>query len=269
MPQSLETFIELSHRVTSGIALIGVMIMLVWALRAYPVGHLVRKGAWLSAIFMIIEALLGAGLVLFQLTGNNDSPTRAYVIAAHLINTFILLGAITLTAWWASGGRGVRWSMLSPQLRWLFIGTFLMTALLGASGAVTALGDTLFMTSGITPEESPLVAQLIAMRVYHPLIAFATGGLLWLTIHRAQAGQGSFLRRLGNWVLLIYAGQLFVGALNVILRAPVWMQMVHLLISDIIWIGLVIFVAQRAAVPAEESQTDAPPVASSQLSLQS
>jgi hypothetical protein len=62
-PEAVETLIELSHRATSGVALILVLILLIWAFRAYPKGHLVRKGATATAAFILIEALLGAGLV--------------------------------------------------------------------------------------------------------------------------------------------------------------------------------------------------------------
>ncbi|MEZ4836120.1 MAG: COX15/CtaA family protein [Caldilineaceae bacterium] len=99
--------IEFSHRVTSGFALISVIVLLVWAYRAYAPGHVVRRGAMASMVLMIVEALLGAGLVLFELTADNATVARAFAMALHLINTFLLLAAITLTAWWASGGKEI------------------------------------------------------------------------------------------------------------------------------------------------------------------
>ena len=104
----VETIIEFSHRLTSGAALISVLLMLIWAFRAYPKGDPVRAGAVLSMVLMLIEALIGAGLVLFEYVAANVSIGRVYWIAGHLINTFLLLAAVTLTAWWASGGSRLR-----------------------------------------------------------------------------------------------------------------------------------------------------------------
>ena len=105
----LATAIEFSHRLSSGLALILIVGLVVWAFRLYPRGHLVRRGASVSAFFLLTEALLGAGLVLFEYVAANVSVARAYWMAGHLINTFLLLAALTLTAWWASGGQAARW----------------------------------------------------------------------------------------------------------------------------------------------------------------
>jgi heme a synthase len=95
----LATLIEFTHRATSGVALILVLVMYVWARHAHPAGHRVRRGAAASSALIIVEALLGAGLVVFQLVADNDSAFRAVSMGLHLLNTFLLIGAITLTAW--------------------------------------------------------------------------------------------------------------------------------------------------------------------------
>ncbi|HLQ23560.1 MAG TPA: COX15/CtaA family protein, partial [Gemmatimonadales bacterium] len=92
------TLIELAHRVTSGTALLLVAGLFVWSRRVAPRGSVVRRGAALSLVFMLGEALLGAGLVLFALVAHNDSLTRAFSLGAHLLNTFLLLGSLALTA---------------------------------------------------------------------------------------------------------------------------------------------------------------------------
>jgi heme A synthase len=107
----------------------------------------------------------------------------------------------------------------------------------------------------MSPADSPLLATLIELRILHPLIAFAVGGLIWLAIYLAQQGNVvPVLRRTGYALLGVYALQLFLGALNVFLQAPVWMQLVHLLVSDIIWILLTILAAQRLAVSATDTE---------------
>ncbi|MGH8637336.1 MAG: COX15/CtaA family protein, partial [Burkholderiales bacterium] len=54
LPRSptIATIIELSHRVTSGIALVAVLALLVWVFRACRPGHPARTGAVLSTCFM-------------------------------------------------------------------------------------------------------------------------------------------------------------------------------------------------------------------------
>src|SRR4051794_25950294 len=134
---SVETLIELTHRATSGLALLLTVAMLVFAFRNYPRGHRVRHGATLSMIFMITEALVGAGLVLFELVAHNASVARALFMSAHLVNTFILLGVMTLTAWWASGGAPLRLRHQGALL-WLFLACIVGTLILGVSGAIAA-----------------------------------------------------------------------------------------------------------------------------------
>jgi len=247
-PESMEMFVEFTHRLTSGVALLAVVAMLIWAWRAWPAGHLVRKGAMLSLILIIIEALVGAGLVVFEWVAYDTSLARPFVVAIHLINTFLLLGAITLTGWWASGGPALQWRG-QGRLGWALLAAAVGFLVLGASGAVTALGDTLVLTAGLRAEDSPLVAQLIGLRIYHPLLAFATGGLVWLSLRMAQASRPSPQLNRTGWLLLgAFAVQLILGGLNVALKAPVWLQLIHLLLSDTIWILFVFLTAQTLAV---------------------
>ncbi len=258
--EGTEVIIEFSHRVTSGVALLGVIVMLVWALRAYPHGHRVRHGAIASMVFMIIEALIGAGLVLLELVAYNVSIARAYWMAGHLVNTFFLLAAITLTAWWASGGAKLR---LRGQgaLPWVFGLALLSMLILGASGGITALGDTLVLNAGITPEESPVVAQLVSLRIYHPLIAFMVGAVLIVAAVMAVRRHPSpTTRRLALALSALYVVQLMLGALNVALKAPVWLQLVHLFMSNLIWIALVLLAADTLAEEAPARVTVEQPV---------
>ena len=54
------TLVEFFHRGTSGLALLSVILMLILALRRYPKGHRVRKGAVWAMFFMVTESLLSA-----------------------------------------------------------------------------------------------------------------------------------------------------------------------------------------------------------------
>ena len=65
-------------------------------------GHIVRFGAALSGLFLITEALIGAGLVLLKLVVR-DATTWSQSL--HSLSTLALLACLALTAWWASGHR--------------------------------------------------------------------------------------------------------------------------------------------------------------------
>jgi len=103
VPQApqLQTIIEFTHRATSGIALIATVVLALWSAVRFPKGHRVRKVAMLSLICLIMEALLGAGLVLFGFVGKDASPGRAVYLSLHLANTPILLAMLALTAWFS------------------------------------------------------------------------------------------------------------------------------------------------------------------------
>jgi heme A synthase len=265
IPQSptAATLIELTHRVTSGAALVAVVGLFVWSRRAAPARSPVRLGAALSLIFMLGEAVLGAGLVLFELVAHNDSLTRAFSLAAHLLNTFLLLGSLALTAWWASGGAPVQLRGRSAT-PWLVGVGLLGTLLVGMTGAITALGDTLFppasVLSGIRQDASPTAHLLIRLRVLHPAIAVAVGayliafGAIGGTRHGSPVAQ-RLARALGSLVV----AQWIAGLTNIALLAPVWLQLLHLLLADLVWITLVLLGAALLAEPAR-AQARAPVV---------
>ncbi len=253
---SVETLIELTHRVTSGLALVAVVFLLVWARRVYEAGHPARRGAAFAMAFMLGEAALGAGIVLFELVAENESMARALFMAVHLGNTFLLLGALVLTAHWASGGAPLE---LKGQSRRLRLATLSLgcALLIGVSGAVAALGDTLFPASSlgeaIRQDLSPTSHLLIQLRVSHPLIAVMASLVLLHFIGTVRRdGQRPGAKRFANLLNLLIFVQITTGAVNIVLLAPIWMQLVHLLLADLTWIALVLTcAAYLAAVPAE------------------
>lgn len=245
----LETLIEFSHRTTSGVALLLVAAMVPLAWRTFGRGHRVRVMSLVSLGFIIFEALLGAGLVLLEYVAEDTSIARAYWVAGHLINTFLLLAVLTLTAWWGGGAPRLRLRQQPRMLLGTLVAALVGMLILGASGGITALGDTLLLTAGITPEESPLVAALVDLRIYHPLLAFVVGGLVALAAWTARSLRPSIQVNRLMWVLIVtYVVQLMLGAINVVLKAPVALQLIHLLVSDVIWISLVLLAANALAV---------------------
>jgi len=253
---AVETLIEFTHRLTSGAALLAVIGLLVWAWRAYPPGHPARRGAAFSMLFIVTESLLGAGLVLFAWVAQDASLGRAVSMPLHLVNTFLLLAAIVLTAWWASGGADIRLRRGDARL-WWFGGGLLAVVLLGASGAVAALGDTLFpaasLAEGLRQDFSSTAHFLLRLRVFHPLIAGLSGAYLFAlvlgrTLQRRPAGAERFL---GGLLLGLFCLQVLAGITNLLLLAPVWMQLLHLFLADSVWCAFVLYCAAVFAVPAD------------------
>ena len=234
----IATLIEFTHRATTGIALISVVVMAAWAFRAYR-NEPVWRAALASVILILTEALLGAGLVLFKYVGEDASFGRAVYLSAHLINTLLMIGAMALTAWWASGHNAIAWSGTKSRL----LGGALAAALIIAvTGAITALSDTLFpvtsLQAGLAADFSSASPGLLKLRILHPVIAAAAG--LYIAIIAVKIGRA---RRFATTVAALVVLQMAAGMLNLYLLAPIWMQLIHLLLADLLWIALVLFTA--------------------------
>ena len=244
---ALATIIELTHRASSGIDLLLVALLALWAFRAFPRGHAARLGAVLSVVFLLTEALIGAALVLLEHVARNTSPNRAYSLTTHLINTLTLLACLTLTAWWGAGKPRLRVAV--PEARTVLI-TMAAVMILGVTGAIAALGDTLFpaqsLSSGLAQDFDRSANIFVRLRWLHPVIAMAVGG--WLLYFSTAAMRRPATRPYAAALLAATAAQLFAGLLNLAMLAPVWMQLVHLLLADTLWIALVLLAARRLSL---------------------
>ena len=237
----METIIEFTHRMMSGVALVAVAVLWLWSRRNFSRGGRARKMALASVAFLITEALLGAGLVLFNYVDKNQSVGRAFYLSLHLANTLLLLAALALTAWYSRG------APITPGRRSPLVWAALPIAMLVCiTGAIAALGDTLFpatsLVQGLRQDFSGAANFLLRLRVLHPL--FAVLGALYfagVSIHVLRSHQAA---RLATCVLVLALTQLGAGALNVILLAPVWMQITHLLLADLVWIALVLLAVE-------------------------
>jgi heme A synthase len=235
----METIIEFTHRAMSGVALVAVVALWLWSRRSFARGSRVRTMALGSFVFLITEALLGAGLVLFNYVDKNQSVGRAFYLSLHLLNTLLLLGTLALTAWFSREARGRGRS--SP----FAIAALPIAALVAVAGAIAALGDTLFpatsLTQGFHQDFSGAANFLLRLRVLHPVLAvLAAGYFVALSIAVLRARQS----RLAIWVLILTVAQLCAGAINLILLAPVWMQITHLFMADSLWIALVLLTVE-------------------------
>jgi heme A synthase len=266
---TVKTIVEFSHRLSSGLALLLVAGALLWAIIVLlfsvfaPKHRLARDGAAamfliaaVAMLFMLMEAAIGAGLVLFEMVAENKSIARALWVSAHLVNTFLLVGTLAIMAWTATtGGRlNVRGQ---GSISRLFAAAIVATLILGVSGAVSALGATLFpvtsLAEGLKQDLSPTAHVLIRLRFFHPLIAIGVGGLLILTAFFARSRRsGNDVKRWSTALIALVLVQLGAGAINLLLHAPIWLQLIHLLLSDLVWIALVLLGCSALQQPARE-----------------
>jgi len=238
--------IEFTHRLLSGGAILLIATMVIWGFRTTKKGHPVRKGLTAAGILILTEALLGAGLVLFELVEENSTLMRAFAVALHLANTFLLVGSLALTAYWASGGRDIQLKGQGWKV-WLLAGGLVGMLVIGMSGAITALGDTLFpvgsLAEGLLADMDPNAHFLVRLRVYHPVIAVVVAiyslYLARMLLNQNKGMASKFLTAL----VVIGVIQLGVGLTNMLLLVPIPTQILHLFTADLVWITYVLTTA--------------------------
>ncbi len=241
-PEQIETLIEFSHRVTSGLSGAFVLALVVWAFRLPGTTRFTRWMAVLSLAFVLLEGAVGAALVRLDLVGDNASAARAVVIAIHLVNTYALLAFLALTAWGSATGKRLI-LRLHGRAATLLVFALAATVFLSAAGAVTALGDTLFppetLTAGIMQDFDATANFLVRLRVIHPVLALLTSAYLFW-VGQVMLATSAAARRHVFVMYGIVAAQIVAGFVNVVLLAPVWMQVIHLLLADLLWLTLVL-----------------------------
>jgi heme a synthase len=255
---AVATAIEFTHRATSGLALVLVVALFAWSRRAFPRGHAGRRAAAASLGFIVLEALLGAALVLFGWVAKDASAGRGWAMALHLANTFLLLGALTLTA--AATREGKPPERATGALP-LLVGLGLAAAMLaGVSGAVAALGDTLFpatsFAAGLRQELDGGARLLLRLRVVHPLVAVVAAALAVACAQlAARSRDDNALRLAAEALTALVVVQVVAGLANVLLLAPAWLQVVHLALADAVWIALVLVAAWTLAPARAAART--------------
>lgn len=259
IPQHMATpmAIEFTHRMMTSVDTFAVLGLVGWTFAAFSKRHAARRYAIWSLVFLFIEALLGAGLVLFRYVANNQSAGRAWYLGAHLTNTMLLLAALTVTAWLAyTGQERLRLTDVPGKLGWALV----ITVLVSVTGAMAALGDTLFpaasLAAGVQQDLSSASSALLRLRMMHPMIAILGAAyLLWLANALARENGGRRLPAYG--VMSATVLQLLVGAANLALLAPMAMQLIHLFMADLVWIAVVVLAleaSRKAEAPLAYAQ---------------
>jgi cytochrome c oxidase assembly protein subunit 15 len=244
----VDTIIEFTHRMMVGGSIFVVLGLLAITFYATAKGQAARIAAVVSTILLVNEAFLGALLVKLGYVTGNQSLGRVVVLSVHLSNTLLLLAALTMTAHLlATHQRGADLKArgrVSGRDKTIAIIGLMATLVVGVSGSLAALGDTLFPASSLRAAFAQDIAAgspwLLRLRGVHPLSAFiAAAFVVWLVVRSRRAGA----LRSTTLVLSLLALQFVLGVADVILLAPTWMQIVHLLGADLYWIALVLLAA--------------------------
>ncbi|MGH9948725.1 MAG: COX15/CtaA family protein [Pyrinomonadaceae bacterium] len=241
----LKTVIEFSHRLTTALAGIVVLVLAGWAFRKFKRGNRIRTFAMLALLFIIVEGAIGGGLVLTGNTAANWTLSRPFWAAGHLINTFVLLAFLTLTAWSASRKSSDFSPLVNREIALVLIGAAVIV-FVGITGSMAALTNMLFpsgtLTEGIAKDFDPDSHILLRLRILHPILSILSAVfLIFLADKLKRMASGSAIT--ATWarnLSLLVLMQIFFGAATLLMLAPIVMQLGHLLQADLVWISYVL-----------------------------
>jgi cytochrome c oxidase assembly protein subunit 15 len=191
---------------------------------------------------LIVEALLGAAIVLYGWVAHDESVARQVSVPVHLVNTFLLTASNALTVWLIEGG-----SM--PVLRGsgrrgrALIGLAAVLLLIAATGATTSLADTLFaadsLSEGIRADFARESEFIVRLRIVHPILAMSGGVLMawfaWRHMDEAEAAGHPWPAR---FVFFGVMTQAALGFTHVALLTPLATGLLHLFIAQTLWLAL-------------------------------
>jgi cytochrome c oxidase assembly protein subunit 15 len=254
----LDTLIEFTHRITSGVSLLSVIGLLVWTYRGTVRGHLARAAAMASVVFTLLEAVLGALLVKLGYTAQSQSPLRPGFLALHLANTLLLLAALTLAAHLLGRSQGYLRSSVKLVAPFGAVMAVFAVMTVGVTGSLAALGDTLFPVStlgqALAQDFSATAGWLVRWRWMHPTVALFGGVFLaWILMRAVKHKTHWDNRGLSALILILLAVVYSLGILDVVLLAPLWVQVAHLLAADTLWASLVVLTARLTLQPRHAS----------------
>lgn len=260
----ISTVIEYAHRATSGIVVAVVIGLVYFGFRQFPRGHRVRVFAVAALCFTLTEGLLGAALVLYGQIGNGASPSLVFLLSIHLVNTFLLLASLALTAQSAGTGgvpggeqTAVQVSRPATPLYVAYVAGLLGILAIAITGTIAALADSLFHATSLAQGfrwDVSGASPLLRLRMIHPAVAVIIGTfVLMLAVHPLITAASPRAKRAAGCLLVLVLLQFCLGGLNVLLLSPLWIQVLHLLAADLIWIALVLLANTLLLAPSPVS----------------
>jgi len=238
-----KTLIELTHRTTS--SLLGLFLVVFYLLlrKEEPKGSLLRRAVGLSVIGCIISGLIGMLLVRYGWVVEDKSTARMIAMPAHLLNTYFLMASLGVAHWAARGGERLkwRWSPASSMLAAIAVASVLF----GLTGAISAMGKTAFhrevqaaegLAERVNLHLGESASPILRGGVAHPLLAVSLFALvIWAAGFVARTTPTPGVRRQAKWLSWGYIAQMGIGIVNLAISAPPWMQLVHLAAALVVW----------------------------------
>lgn len=262
------TWIEWTHRASTMVLGPILLALAIWAFVSFKKGSPVRKAALGVLLFTAIEAWIGRHLVLNKLVVDDASTQRAIWMSLHLANILSLMACLTLTAWFSRGAARVRW-MEHGKLAVLWAMSFVGVIVLAITGALSALGDTLYpatsLVAGMQQDFAAEATLLLRTRPLHPLTATLVSVFVaWTILQTMRERPTSAMQKMGRVALLLLGAQYVFGWWNLLMLAPIWAQLTHLLLANLLWVGLVALgaaaLAERAAIAVSVAQPVSPEI---------
>ncbi|MCB0370135.1 MAG: COX15/CtaA family protein [Bdellovibrionales bacterium] len=255
-----KTWVEYSHRFTSGLYGIIVVILYFWIKKRKDIRSSIPKWSFWVLIFMITEALLGAKLVIFRLVNLNDSVWRLIVMSLHQLNSFLLV-AFSVRLYCASKedsflalfdneSREIKKVSEVLSIKKLFgspVPLFLIL-ILAMTGAWAALSTTLFpsvsLFKGLMEDFANDSHYLLKIRITHPVLGILFGSLMALLFYKKSLDYEEsqsrgplikLLQRLSLITSLAITSGVVIGILTLVTLSPLPLKMIHLAIAHILW----------------------------------
>lgn len=238
-----KTWIEYFHRLSSGLYGIFVGILFVVAIRRFRKGTAARQIAFATFFLMIVEALLGAALVVRGLVGENATVYRVVMMTLHQMNSLFLVASTVLWAQLTHPKRNPETLRISWRELLLSGYNSVIFMFIPTTGAWAALANTLFpsrsLTDGIAKDFMPGTPWILKLRIVHPILALSIGGYLVHYFFKKSETTDEDQSRAALQVAGALSVALIFGMLTLLFLSPVWMKLVHLTIAQCLWITLV------------------------------
>jgi heme A synthase len=223
--------IEFSHRVVSGILLVVTLIIFLKT-RDLEKNNLKKVISNYLTFFVVLEAVIGAVIVLFEWVGLNSSLPRIVAVPIHLVNTFGLLACfIALYKVVKDDQQSIK-GIVDNQ----FLVVLCLFLLSGATGSITALADVLFPSEsfiqGFVEDFDETSELLTRLRILHPIVASLLSITLFFESNRLKKTYKLNTKSLKLMVLVAVT----LGVVNVLSNIWLPLSVFHLAIADFLWI---------------------------------
>jgi heme A synthase len=231
-----KTWIEVSHRYSTALYGVLILIQLACLLTRYTRDHPARFWGVATLVFTITEALLGRQLVTLRLVNDSTDLLRLVVMPLHLVNTSLLLTSTVMTAESIRFGKRHRQILPSRIKKWGLLGIASLLLLL-SSGAIAALGSHLApsesLMSGLIKDWAADSHIAVRLRIVHPILALVLGSAL-LQLASAVHDEAPHVDA-RRWLRIFWRvtlASLVAGAVTLVSLAPVWLKITHLLLAN-------------------------------------